>query len=111
MVLGGLWHGAASTFVLWGALHGIFLALNHLWIALRPQIGFIGPSNFFTRFASRTITFVAVVTAWVFFRAADLNSAVLMLHALAGFCGRVGANMDWGYGPGIIRGPLAVFCF
>ena len=111
MVLGGLWHGAAWTFVLWGALHGIFLALNHLWIALRPQIGFIGPSNFFTRFASRTITFVAVVTAWVFFRAADLNSAVLMLHAMAGFGGRVEATMDVAYGPEMIAALLAIVWF
>lgn len=31
MVLGGLWHGAAWTFVIWGALHGIFLMINHVW--------------------------------------------------------------------------------
>src|SRR5258708_31475639 len=102
MVLGGLWHGAASTFVLWGALHGIFLALNHLWIALRPQIGFIGPSNFFTRFASRTITFVAVMTAWVFFRAADLNSALLMLHAIALLCAPVDATAARASAPGTV---------
>src|SRR5258707_15298170 len=60
MVLGGLWHGAAWTFVLWGGLHGIFLALNHLLIAFRQEIGFIRPSNFFTRFPFRTITFFGV---------------------------------------------------
>ncbi|HSV25820.1 MAG TPA: MBOAT family O-acyltransferase [Xanthobacteraceae bacterium] len=111
MVLGGLWHGAAWTFVLWGALHGIFLVINHLWIALRPQIGLIGPSNFFTRFVSRTITFVAVVTAWVFFRAADLNSAVLMLRAMAGNGGHVEATMDAAYGLEMITALLAIVWF
>ncbi len=38
MLLGGLWHGAAWTFVLWGALHGAFLAINHGWIALRRRL-------------------------------------------------------------------------
>ena len=111
MVLGGLWHGAAWTFVLWGALHGIFLAINHLWIALRPHIGLIGPSNFFTRLASRTVTFVAVVTAWVFFRAADLNSAVLILRAMAGYGGHGEATMDVAYGPEILVTLLAIVWF
>lgn len=37
MLLGGLWHGAAWTFVLWGAVHGILLAVNHGWRALRSR--------------------------------------------------------------------------
>lgn len=38
MVLGGLWHGAAWTFVFWGALHGAYLVVNHLWRAIRPRL-------------------------------------------------------------------------
>ena len=37
MVLGGLWHGAGWTFVIWGALHGLYLVVNHAWRALRPE--------------------------------------------------------------------------
>src|SRR3984893_211021 len=37
MLLGGLWHGAAWTFVIWGALHGAYLCVNHLWNAVRPD--------------------------------------------------------------------------
>src|SRR5690606_424877 len=40
MLLGGLWHGAGWTFVAWGALHGVYLVVNHAWIALRARLGF-----------------------------------------------------------------------
>src|SRR5437016_12464491 len=38
MLLGGLWHGASWTFVVWGGLHGIYLALNHAWRFLRDRV-------------------------------------------------------------------------
>jgi hypothetical protein len=85
MVLGGLWHGAGWTFVLWGALHGAYLAINHGWqlLCLRlgqnPQV-----SSIVGRACSILLTFVAVVVAWVVFRAPDLDAAVLMLKAMAG---------------------------
>jgi len=43
MLLGGLWHGAAWTFVIWGALHGIYLVINHAWQALRERL--FGPGK------------------------------------------------------------------
>ena len=39
MLLGGLWHGAGWTFVVWGGLHGIYLVINHVWHALRRRLG------------------------------------------------------------------------
>jgi alginate O-acetyltransferase complex protein AlgI len=39
MLLGGLWHGAAWTFVIWGGVHGAMLALNHGWHYLRRKVG------------------------------------------------------------------------
>ena len=39
MLLGGLWHGAGWTFVIWGGLHGIFLVINHAWHGLRRALG------------------------------------------------------------------------
>jgi hypothetical protein len=88
MLLGGLWHGAAWTFVLWGGVHGIFLAINHGWRALRGRFP-RGPA-WFTRVEvafGALLTFVAVFSAWVLFRAEDLPSALLILRGMAGLNG------------------------
>jgi D-alanyl-lipoteichoic acid acyltransferase DltB (MBOAT superfamily) len=83
MLLGGLWHGAAWTLVVWGALHGI-LSVNHAWIAFRRRMQWRDLSNPLTRLAGTGITFIAVLVAWVFFRAADLSTAVSILRAMSG---------------------------
>jgi len=91
MVLGGFWHGAGWTFVVWGALHGFYLVVNHLWRVLRGHSG--GGSALSTpleRRLGQAITFVAVVVAWVFFRSEDVGSAVQMLLAMAGSNGAGG---------------------
>jgi alginate O-acetyltransferase complex protein AlgI len=72
MVLGGLWHGAAWTFVVWGALHGLLLASERLQ----------GKSAFYARLpatARVVLTFTAVLLTWVFFRAHDLPHALRFL--------------------------------
>ena len=85
MLLGGLWHGAGWTFVIWGGLHGLFLAANHAWQALRTRIGgnLLQP-NPVGRVAGRCLTFLAVVVAWVFFRSDDVPAAFAMLRAMTG---------------------------
>ena len=89
MLLGGLWHGAAWTFVLWGALHGLMLALNHAWHALRHHIG-LSPRNdpVAVRIAAWALTFIAVTSAWVLFRASSLGSAGTILSAMYGIEGQ-----------------------
>jgi len=84
MLLGGLWHGAGVTFVVWGGLHGAFLVVNHGWRALRRRLGGLPESRRWTRGLARLITFTSVVVAWVFFRAASLDAAIAMLNAMAG---------------------------
>ncbi len=86
MVLGGLWHGAAWTFVAWGALHGIFLIINHAWRSLRGRLGWPGDSAL-AGWTGRVLTFLCVALAWVFFRAADFDSAMRMMHGLVGLNG------------------------
>src|SRR5438045_5074697 len=75
MLLGGLWHGASWTFVVWGGLHGIYLAINHAWRFLRDRVaglaaaGASGALRLIGRSLAMTLTLFAVVIAWVFFRA------------------------------------------
>lgn len=88
MVLGGIWHGAGWTFVVWGALHGIYLIINHGWRELRARLGWgVGADSRSGLWLARLITFFAVVVAWVFFRATDVNAALTMLSAMAGVNG------------------------
>ncbi len=79
MLLGGLWHGAGWTFVIWGALHGLYLIVNHAWQALtRGRV----EGSIAARSAGRLLTFLAVVVGWVFFRAEDVPSALRILAAM-----------------------------
>jgi alginate O-acetyltransferase complex protein AlgI len=90
MVLGGLWHGAGWTFVIWGALHGLYLIINHVWHALRRAIGYPpGEPTLWGLWLGRIVTFVAVIVGWVFFRAANHDAALLMLQGMAGLNGVV----------------------
>ena len=85
MLIGGLWHGAGWTFVLWGGLHGVYLVINHLWHALRRRLGPpIGAGGRPGVWAARLLTLVAVTVAWVPFRAADLPTAASILGSMAG---------------------------
>jgi len=87
MLLGGLWHGAAWTFVVWGGLHGLYLVINHTWQHLRGTERQVPPATPFARFASQILTYLAVVIAWVPFRAADLPAAASLLADMAGLHG------------------------
>jgi alginate O-acetyltransferase complex protein AlgI len=85
MVLGGLWHGANWTFVLWGAMHGGLLAFNHLW---RAMTGRGGEGGRVARFVGWWLTFVAVLLAWVLFRADSVKTALAIyrgMFAMNGF--------------------------
>jgi D-alanyl-lipoteichoic acid acyltransferase DltB (MBOAT superfamily) len=88
MLLGGLWHGAGWTFVLWGALHGVYLTLNHLWRDLVAARFLRGVPRWLSAPIGGLLTFVAVVSAWVLFRASDLAQAVTMLKAMYGIAAR-----------------------
>jgi alginate O-acetyltransferase complex protein AlgI len=77
MALGGLWHGAGWGFLVWGLLHGTFLCVNHLWRAL--ELRFPGG-----RMAAWLVTLLAVIVAWVPFRAPGLGRAEAILSGMAG---------------------------
>lgn len=86
MLLCGLWHGANWTFVVWGALHGIYLVINHFWRALRQRIG-VRSGQWWDRILGQALTFVAVVSAWVIFRAESFPGAFRLLQAMFGLQG------------------------
>jgi D-alanyl-lipoteichoic acid acyltransferase DltB (MBOAT superfamily) len=88
MLLGGLWHGAAWTFVLWGGFHGLMLVVNHAWHYLRRRIGLPPRKSRAGRFAACALTFIAVTSAWVLFRASSLASAGSILSAMYGMGGQ-----------------------
>ena len=71
MAIGGLWHGAAWNFALWGTLHGLYLVANHAWRAVWPPI-----DAWWSRGIARIVTLLAVVIAWVPFRAPTMGAAV-----------------------------------
>lgn len=80
MLLGGLWHGANWTFVVWGAYHGLLLAFER----------YLGKESVYhrlPRLARVVITFVLVLVSWVFFRCSTLHEAVLYLAAMIGLGG------------------------
>lgn len=90
MLLGGLWHGAAWTFVAWGALHGLYLAANHGWRHLMRRIGRDPDRPTLPgALAARALTFLAVVVGWVLFRAGSFDAAARVLAGMAGLNGVV----------------------
>ena len=79
MVLGGLWHGASWSFMLWGGLHGCFLVINRLWsaTALHGRLAALTePPAAVWRWFSIVLTFHAVCLAWCFFRLTHLSDSL-----------------------------------
>lgn len=115
MLLGGLWHGAGWTFVLWGGLHGAFLMVNHGWRSLKMRTfntsvrmnqATAQAPNESARSArnasvyqnllrtagilsSHVLTLLVVVSAWVVFRAESLDAALSQLRSMFGMNGVV----------------------
>jgi D-alanyl-lipoteichoic acid acyltransferase DltB (MBOAT superfamily) len=108
MLLGGFWHGAAWTFVLWGLLHGAMLIVHRLWrrSAATPRLD---------PWLARGLTLLCVVLAWVPFRAPDLQTAVSVYRGLAGLNGILlpSSLVEWlnglpGLGTLLTAGPIDV---
>jgi alginate O-acetyltransferase complex protein AlgI len=79
-ILGGFWHGAGWTFLFWGFLHGLALAIHRLW----QTLGF----KMWT-WLSWLITFNFINIAWIFFRAKEWDDAIKVLSGMAGISGIV----------------------
>ena len=104
MFLGGLWHGAAWIFVVWGLYHGALLAAN----SYLARLGWVPRS----RTLAVAATFLSVVVGWVFFRARSLSEALAMLGSMSGLRSPEGGSMHlvdpWAI---VLTGSALVICF
>ena len=75
-LIGGLWHGAGWTFIIWGGIHGTALCIQRAWKKLNIQI---------PKLLAIFITFNIVNIAWIFFRAKSLQDAINVCNAMVGF--------------------------
>jgi alginate O-acetyltransferase complex protein AlgI len=81
MLLGGIWHGAGLNFVIWGALHGAFIVINHVWRdRVTPRLPDIGSPRI-CQAAGAIATLLCVAFAWAFFRVTTVQGAVSMVTA------------------------------
>lgn len=85
MLLGGLWHGAQWTFVIWGALHGAYLAVHKYLLALAHRKPDRAPRWTWLSLPKILATFALVCLAWIFFRADSLASAAAYVSGLVDF--------------------------
>lgn len=87
MLLGGLWHGAAWTFVVWGGLHGVYLAVER-WLGGRSMARRVeGERSLAGKLALGLLTYFLVNLTWVFFRADDFPMAWRLIRSMFGFAG------------------------
>ncbi len=77
-VLGGLWHGAGWTFILWGSLHGLALVIHRFWQQFQIKLPY---------FFAWLITFAFINFTWVIFRAEDMQTAMNIFKGMLGFHG------------------------
>lgn len=86
MLLGGLWHGAATRFIIWGALHGVALAIDKAW---KEFVGWPKNKTQLTKFLSGVLTFHFVAFCWIYFRAKDVDTVNIILSKITSF------NVTW----------------
>ena len=84
MFLGGLWHGVGLTFVAWGLLHGVALALHKLWLKVVPKAQTLGRDMGFVRRVVATLfTFNLVAFGWLLFASSDMVEVQTMLWRIS----------------------------
>lgn len=106
MILGGLWHGAAETFLIWGTIHGAGLVVNHMMV--KHPIPSIGLPDFIKNTVRVIFTFHLVTFAWIFFRATSLQSAGTIVSTLFDFDSGT-ENISWGVIAALTAAALSQF--
>jgi alginate O-acetyltransferase complex protein AlgI len=86
MLLGGMWHGAGWNFIIWGALHGFYLAICHSFAKIHIPLFNLVP-RLLKQYLAWLLTMIAVVIGWVFFRAVSFEGAINLLQGMFGMNG------------------------
>jgi D-alanyl-lipoteichoic acid acyltransferase DltB (MBOAT superfamily) len=82
MLLGGFWHGASWNFIIWGALHGVALAVHKVWILFTGRLTQSFNHSFVYKIIGVVITFHFVCFCWIFFHAKDFQDAMTIIHQI-----------------------------
>jgi alginate O-acetyltransferase complex protein AlgI len=80
MLIGGFWHGASWNFIIWGAMHGTGLMINKVWTSIFGKFKIL--PAFMSNFIYGLLTFHFVIFCWIFFKAADLPTAMEFIHQI-----------------------------
>ena len=104
-LLGGLWHGASWTFVCWGALHGLAIMVNHLWVARRLRRGHAPSRALAIRASCWLATYIFICVTWALFRSQSFAMAATVLHKMSGLAP---GGIVWFYSPLVMVLPLVI---
>jgi D-alanyl-lipoteichoic acid acyltransferase DltB (MBOAT superfamily) len=107
MLLGGLWHGAGWTFILWGAIHAALILINHAYNDIRHRLFPVRTAqkaDHILRFTKVAAMFVVIVIVWVPFRSESIEGSFVMLRTMAGLDGIVLPPTYAGY----LQSPLSI---
>jgi alginate O-acetyltransferase complex protein AlgI len=104
-LLGGLWHGASWTFVCWGALHGLGIMVNHLWITRRRRLGHAPGDSLAIRASCWLGTYIFICVTWALFRSQSFAVAGGVLRKMFGLAS---GGISWFYSPLLMVLPLVI---
>ena len=96
-LVSGIWHGAAATFIIWGAIHGVYQIVGNLTYKPRARLlkaCDLSESSPLVIWGRRIITFILVSFAWLFFRANSVDDALYLLRTLFSFEGKMSDTLD-----------------
>jgi alginate O-acetyltransferase complex protein AlgI len=95
MLTVGLWHGANWTFVLFGAMHGLFLIINHIWRTRKFMIIKYNQNILIViRIIKWKLTFLCIILALIMFRSNDISTAIMIYKGMVGYNG-INLNLDY----------------
>ena len=105
MLIGGIWHGAGWTFIIWGGMHGVGLIINHAWKMLSDKYQRLAKfrNSALWTVAASVLTLLFVFSAWIVFRAENFLGVKMMFRGICGLNGVVLPEAVVNVLPGFLR--------